>query len=177
MRRRELISLLGCASVWPLAGHAQEAAPTIGFIYVGATSSEPTAFVAAFRQGLRQAGFVEGDNLAVEYRYSAGQEGKAAALVAELVHRPVAVLVGNTPPSVAAKKATSTIPIVFATGADPVKLGLVASFNRPGGNATGVSFLSAAIEPKRLGVYTTCFPMRRRSLCWWTRAFSAAQTN
>jgi putative tryptophan/tyrosine transport system substrate-binding protein len=158
MRRREFISLLGSVSAWPLMAHAQQAIPTIGFIYVGATSSEPTAFVTSFRQGLREAGFVEGDNLAVEYRYAAGQEGKAAALVAELVHRPVAVLVGNTPPAVAAKEATSTIPIVFATGADPVKLGLVASFNRPGGNTTGVSFLSAAIEPKRLGVLHDLLP-------------------
>ena len=158
MKRRTFIAALGGAAVWPVVARGQQPAPVIGFIYVGATSSEPTAFVAGFRQGLREAGFVEGKNLAVEYRYSAGQDGQTAALVAELVHRPVAVLVGNTPPAVAAKRATSAIPIVFATAADPVKLGLVASFNRPGGNATGVSFLSAALEPKRLGMLHELLP-------------------
>jgi putative tryptophan/tyrosine transport system substrate-binding protein len=159
MRRREFITLIGgAAAISPFAGHGQQAIPVIGFIYAGATSSGPAAFVAAFRQGLSEAGFVEGKNLAVEYRYSAGQDGKLAAFVAELLHRPVAVLVGNTLPAVAAKTATSTTPIVFATGADPVKLGLVASFNRPGGNATGVSFLSAALEAKRLGMLHELLP-------------------
>jgi putative ABC transport system substrate-binding protein len=159
MRRREFITLIGgAATVSPLATHGQQAVPVIGFIYAGATSSGPAAFVAAFRQGLSETGFVEGKNLTVEYRYSAGQDGKLAALVAELLNRPVAVLVGNTLPAVAAKTATSTTPIVFATGADPVKLGLVASFNRPGGNATGVSFLSAALEAKRLGMLRELLP-------------------
>jgi putative ABC transport system substrate-binding protein len=159
MKRRAFIGLIGgVAATWPLTAHGQQAVPVIGFIYVGATSSEPPAFVAAFRQGLREAGFVEGKNLAVEYHYLAGQDGQLAALVAELVHRPVAVLVGNTRPAVAAKRATSTIPIVFATGADPVKLGLVASFNRPGGNATGVSFLSEALVAKRLGMLHELLP-------------------
>jgi putative tryptophan/tyrosine transport system substrate-binding protein len=160
MQRREFIGLIGggAAAVSPFAAHGQQAVPVIGFIYAGATSSGPAAFVAAFRQGLSEAGFVEGKNLAVEYRYSTGQDGKLAGLVAELLHRPVAVLVANTPPAVAAKTATSTTPIVFATGADPVKLGLVASFNRPGGNATGVSFLSAALEAKRLGMLHELLP-------------------
>jgi putative ABC transport system substrate-binding protein len=159
MKRRAFIGLIGGAvALRPLRAHGQQAVPVIGFIYAGTTSSGPAAFVAAFRQGLAEAGFVEGKNLAVEYRYSAGQDGEPAALVAELLHRPVAVLVGNTPPAVAAKSATSTIPIVFATGADPVKLGLVASFNRPGGNATGVSFLSAALEAKRLGMLHELLP-------------------
>ena len=159
MRRREFITLIGgAAAVSPFAAHGQQAVPVIGFIYAGATSSGPAAFVAAFRQGLSEAGFVEGKNLAVEYRYSTGQDGKLATFVAELLHRPVAVLVGNTPPAVAAKAATSTIPIVFATGADPVKLGLVASFNRPGGNATGVRFLSSALEAKRLGMLRELLP-------------------
>jgi putative tryptophan/tyrosine transport system substrate-binding protein len=159
MRRREFITLIGgAAAISPFAAHGQQAIPVIGFIYAGATSSGPAAFVAAFRQGLSEVGFVEGKNLAVEYRYSAGQDGKLAAFVAELLARPVAVLVGNTLPAVAAKAATSTTPIVFATGADPVKLGLVASFNRPGGNATGVSFLSAALEAKRLGMLHELLP-------------------
>jgi putative ABC transport system substrate-binding protein len=159
MRRREFITLIGgAAAISPFAAHGQQAVPVVGFVYAGATSSGPAAFVAAFRQGLREVGFVEGKNLAVEYRYSAGQDGKLAAFVAELLARPVAVLVGNTLPAVAAKAATSTTPIVFATGADPVKLGLVASFNRPGGNATGVSFLSAALEAKRLGMLHELLP-------------------
>jgi putative tryptophan/tyrosine transport system substrate-binding protein len=159
MRRREFITLIGgAAAISPFAAHGQQAIPVIGFIYAGATSSGPAAFVAAFRQGLSEVGFVEGKNLAVEYRYSAGQDGKLAVFVAELLARSVAVLVGNTLPAVAAKAATSTTPIVFATGADPVKLGLVASFNRPGGNATGVSFLSAALEAKRLGMLHELLP-------------------
>jgi ABC-type uncharacterized transport system substrate-binding protein len=159
MKRRSFIILIGgAAAISPLAVHSQQAVPTIGFVYAGATSSEPTAFVAAFRQGLKEAGFVERQNLAIDYRYFAGQDPQLATAVAELVQRPVAVLVGNTPTAVAAKKVTSTIPIVFATGADPVKVGLVASFNRPGGNATGVSFLSAELEAKRLGMLHELLP-------------------
>jgi putative tryptophan/tyrosine transport system substrate-binding protein len=159
MRRREFITLLGGAAMArPLPAFAQQSVPVIGFVYAGATSSEPDAFVAAFRQGLKEGGFVDGQNVAVEYRYSGGQDGQLPALVAELVHRPAAVIVGNTLLAMAAKKLTSTIPIVFATGADPVKLGLVASFNRPGGNATGVSFMSAATEAKRLGLLQELLP-------------------
>jgi putative ABC transport system substrate-binding protein len=159
MRRREFITLLGGAAMArPLPASAQKTVPVIGFVYAGATSSEPDAFVAAFRQGLGEGGFVDGQNVAVEYRYSAGEDEKLPALVAELVQRPVAVIVGNTLLAMAAKKLTPTIPIVFATGADPVKLGLVASFNRPNGNATGVSFMSAAMEPKRLGLLHELLP-------------------
>jgi len=159
MRRREFITLLGGAAMArPLPAFAQQSVPVIGFVYAGATSSEPDAFVAAFRQGLKEGGFVDGQNVAVEYRYSGGQDGQLPALVAELVHRPAAVIVGNTLLAMAAKKLTSTIPIVFATGADPVKLELVASFNRPGGNATGVSFMSAATEAKRLGLLQELLP-------------------
>jgi putative ABC transport system substrate-binding protein len=159
MLRRDFITLLGGAAViGPLPAFAQHAVPVIGFVYAGATSSAPDAFVTAFRQGLREGGFVDGQNVAVEYHYSGGQDGELPALIADLVHRPVAVIVGNTPLAMAAKKITSTIPIVFATAADPVKLGLVASFNRPGGNATGVSFMSATMEPKRLGVLQELLP-------------------
>jgi putative tryptophan/tyrosine transport system substrate-binding protein len=159
MRRREFITLVGGAAMArPLPAFAQKTVPVIGFVYAGATSSEPDAFVTAFRQGLSEGGFVDGQNVAVEYRYSAGEDEKLPALVAELVQRPVAVIVGNTLLAMAAKKLTPTIPIVFATGADPVKLGLVASFNRPNGNATGVSFMSAAMEPKRLGLLHELLP-------------------
>jgi putative tryptophan/tyrosine transport system substrate-binding protein len=159
MRRREFITLVGGAAMArPLPAFAQKTVPVIGFVYAGATSSEPDAFVTAFRQGLSEGGFVDGQNVAIEYRYSAGEDEKLPALVAELVQRPVAVLVGNTLLAMAAKKLTPTIPIVFATGADPVKLGLVASFNRPNGNATGVSFMSAAMEPKRLGLLHELLP-------------------
>jgi putative ABC transport system substrate-binding protein len=159
MFRRDFMTLLcGAAVVGTLPAFAQHAVPVVGFVYAGATSSEPDAFVTAFRQGLREGGFVDGQNVAVEYRYSGGQDGQLPVLVADLVHRPVAVIVGNTLLAMAAKKITSTLPIVFATAADPVKLGLVASFNRPGGNATGVSFMSAAMEPKRLGVLQELLP-------------------
>ena len=120
------------------------------------TSSEAAPFVTAFHQGLREVGFIEGQNVAVEYRWAGRQY--APAFAAEMVHRQVAVIVGNTPPAMAAKTATSTIPIVFFSGTDPVKLGLVASFNRPGGNATGVSFWSAALEAKRLGLLHELVP-------------------
>jgi putative ABC transport system substrate-binding protein len=159
MFRRDFMALLGGAAVvGTLPALAQHAVPVVGFVYAGATSSEPDAFVMAFRQGLREGGFVDGQNVAVEYHYSGGRDGELPMLVADLVHRPVAAIVGNTLLAMAAKKITSTLPIVFATGADPVKLGLVASFNRPGGNATGVSFMSAAMEPKRLGVLQELLP-------------------
>ena len=158
IKRRDFMKLLGGAAVaWPLGARAQQTVPVIGFVYAGATSSE-AAFAIGFRQGLGEVGFINGQNVAVEYRYSGGQSGELAALVAELVHRPVAVIVGNTPVALAAKEATSTIPIVFATAADPVLLQLVASFNRPGGNATGVSFQSAKLEAKRLGLLRDLLP-------------------
>jgi len=157
MKRRAFITLLGGAAVaWPLTARAQHTIPLIGFVYTDQTSSEAAPFVTAFHQGLREVGFIEGQNVAVEYRWAGRQY--APAFAAEMVHRQVAVIVGNTPPAMAAKTATSTIPIVFFSGTDPVKLGLVASFNRPGGNATGVSFWSAALEAKRLGLLHELLP-------------------
>ena len=156
LKRREFITLLGStAAAWPLAVRAQQHAPVIGFVYTGQTSS---GFVTAFRQGLLDAGFVEGQNVAVEYRSPGGENERLRAAVAELLDRQVAVIVANTPPALAAKMATSTVPIVFFTGTDPVKLGLVASFNRPGGNATGVSFLASDLDAKRLGLLRDLVP-------------------
>src|SRR5437899_12794565 len=127
LKRREFIALLsGATAAWPFSARAQHRIPIVGFVYAGSTSSGAAAFVTAFHRGLLEAGFVEGQNVAVEYRWPGGQYEGLPAVMAELVDRQVAVIVGNTPPAVAAKKATSTIPIVFFTGTDPVKLGLVA---------------------------------------------------
>ena len=157
MNRRKIITLLGGAATWPIAAHAQQAIPAVPLIYE-AIPSEATPFIAAFQRGLAEVGFAEGQNVAVEYHNAGSHYEHLPALVAEFVNRPTAVIVGNTPVALAAKKATSTNPIVFLTGTDPVKLGLVASFNRPGGNVTGVSFLSAAPETKRLGLLRELLP-------------------
>jgi len=153
------ITLLGgSAAAWPLAELAQPAMPVIGFAWTDQTPDAAASRVAAFHQGLRQVGLVEGENLAVEYRWPTGQPEPVRAAVAEFVQRRVAVIVGNTPVAMLAKSATSTIPIVFLTGGDPVRLGLVASDNRPGGNVTGVSFLTIGLEGKRLGLLRDLLP-------------------
>jgi putative ABC transport system substrate-binding protein len=157
LKRREFITLIGGAVAWPLAARAQ--LPITAFVWAGQTSSggSMAPYVAAFRQGLREVGFVESQNVTVEYGWMVG-EGGLPALMAELVLRQVAVIVGNIPPAMAAKKATSTIPIVFMSGSDPVERDLVASFNHPGGNATGISFLTTALEAKRLGLLRELLP-------------------
>jgi putative tryptophan/tyrosine transport system substrate-binding protein len=150
MRRREFISLLGSAAAWPLAARAQQPAlPVIGLLNSGtfATNARNTD---GLRQGLKEAGFVEGQNVALEFRWAENQYNRLPALAANLVHRPVSVIVANTLAALSAKAATTTIPIVFTTGSDPVRDGLVASLNRPGGNVTGVVFITGNLGAKRL---------------------------
>src|SRR5215204_6036907 len=152
MRRRKFIALLGTAAVGPLAGHAQPLGmPVIG--YLSPESPVPFASrVRAFREGLAEAGYIEGRNVAIEFRWAEGQYDRLPALAADLVNRQVAVIVapGGAPIALAAKAATATIPIVFEMGGDPVALGVVPRLNRPGGNLTGVSSLSVEVGPKRL---------------------------
>ena len=150
MRRRTFISLLGGAAAWPLTARAQQPAmPVIGFLR-STSLADAAHLVTAFRQGLKEAGFIEGQNVAIEYRSAEDQTHRLPALVADLIRQQVALMVGNTPSVLAAKAATTTVPIVFVIGGDPVIQGLVASLNRPASNLTGVSFLSGASGTKRL---------------------------
>ena len=158
LNRRGFVTLLGGAAAWPLAAHAQQTAlPVIGFLR-STTLADSTHLVSAFREGLKEAAIVESQNVAIEYRYADNQIGRLPALVADLVRRPVAVIVVNAAAAHAAKAATTKVPIVFVTGSDPVQDGLVTSLNRPGGNVTGVSFFSSALGAKRLELLRQLVP-------------------
>jgi ABC-type uncharacterized transport system substrate-binding protein len=163
MGRREFVALLGGAAAWPLvAGSQQAAMPVIGFL--SSLSPESALHLTeAFRRGLSEVGYVESQNVTIEYKWALGRYDRLPELAAAIAGRPVDILitVGGEPAALAAKSATSTIPIVFMVGRDPVELGLVASYNRPGGNATGINLLNETIEPKRVGILRELLPQAR----------------
>lgn len=164
MRRREFIALVGSAATWPLAAHAQQPAmPVIGFLHSGS----PATYVSQlrmFRQSLKEVGYIEGQNVTIEYRWAEDQIARLPTLAAELAQRQVSVIVaGGSPASaLAAKSVTTTIPIVFMNAADPVAIGLVKSFNRPGGNVTGATLLSTELLSKRLGILHDLLPSMKK---------------
>jgi putative ABC transport system substrate-binding protein len=161
MRRREFITVVGGAAAWPLAARGQQRSlPVVGFVHLR-PSSMSAQIVAAFNRGLRETGYVDGENVAVEYRFEDGRNEDVPVLLGTLIRRPVSVIVAGPRVDVMAKAATDSIPIVFLNGSDPVRTGLVASLNRPGGNATGVSTITSDLETKRLGLIHDLLPQAR----------------
>jgi putative ABC transport system substrate-binding protein len=163
MKRREFVALLGAAAAWPLAVRAQQAdGPVIGYLGSGLPDDQ-ASLVEATRGGLKEAGYVEGHNLTIEYRWAEGHYDRLPALAADLVRKPVALIIaaGGSDPGKAAKNATSSIPIVFISAADPIKAGLVASLNRPGANVTGISMIGSALESKRLELLHELLPLAK----------------
>jgi putative tryptophan/tyrosine transport system substrate-binding protein len=159
MRRRNFIAGLGGAVAWPIVARAQSAVPVVGFLSTQSATDEYKIIAVPFLQGLKESGFVEGQNVAVEYRWAEGHYDRLQPLAAELVRRHVAVIVtSGTPAALAAKAATATIPIVFNTGGDPIALGLVASLNRPGANLTGSANLGDELAPKQLQLLRVLAP-------------------
>src|SRR5262249_18476808 len=159
MRRREFVTLLGGAAVWPLAARAQQTAmPVVGFLN-SATAGATRPLLGGFRQGLRQTGYVEGQNVHIAFRWAEGRYDRLSELAAELVALPVAVVAAFAPPAaLAARSASKTIPIVFISSADPVRLGIVASLNQPGGNATGVAFFNSELVGKQFELLHELLP-------------------
>jgi putative ABC transport system substrate-binding protein len=157
MKRRNFLALTGAAAAWPLMARAQQAMPVVGFLR-STTFAASSHFVAAFSQGLKEQGFVEGSNVAIEHRYADNQPDRAPALTADLLRKPVAAICADAIFALAVKAANTSVPVVFSVGADPVKLGLVESLNRPGGHITGINFLTASLAAKRLDLLRQIAP-------------------